>query len=425
MAALSNSLVLRRPRWKPEALLAAAWCLPSAALAGFLSVRASVWTPPPAALLLMGSPALLLLGRVLLWGWTFAALLENTSLILLGALGLASDLLLLDAGGVAFLLNSRFFLTEIFAIAICLIPAQLFARSTRERRYLAARNLMHFIFHSALLLAIWPLLILQFCGGNWHVWAERSSAANKLYLQLLFLPCVLLVTAMQEFHSRGGGTPMPNDAPRNLVTTGVFSYVANPMQIGKFGVLFGWGLFLKNPFVVAAALLGLLYSASIARWKEDRDLTARFGTAWTNYHRNVRRWLPRWRPWIEAASDHEVAALYLDLDCGPCGHLGTWFAAQRLSGLRILPLKAHPSQSLSRITYRFAGGTHEICGTDAIARSLEHLHLAWAFCGWMLRLPVIVWAAELIANAVCPRPVQCQIASQHLTVDLSSREGST
>jgi len=32
---------------------------------------------------------------------------------------------------------------------------------------------------------------------------------NKFYLQFLIIPCVFLITAMQEFHAAGRGTPMP------------------------------------------------------------------------------------------------------------------------------------------------------------------------------------------------------------------------
>lgn len=408
MASQTSSLGWPELRKKPQAFLAAAWCLPAAALAGFLSVRLGVWQPPSPTPLLMGAPAILLLGRILVWGWAFAAFFGETSLVVLAALGLAVDLLLLKAGNITFRLDWQFLLTEIFAIGLCLIPAQLFARWTRDQRHLTVRNLMHFTFHSALFLAIWPLLITQFCGGNWHAWAERSSAANKLYLQLLFIPCVLLLTAMQEFYSAGRGTPMPQDAPQNLVTTGVYAYVANPMQIGKFGVLFGLGLFVGNPFVVAAAFVGLLYSVSVARWREDRDLTARCGNAWTNYRRNVRRWLPRWRPWIAPSNEGHSAALYLDWECGPCSVLACWLVAQRPTGLRILPLSAHPFEVLTRITYGPAGEQRETHGIEAIARALEHIHLTWALCGWMLRLPMLSWFVQLVADAVSPpRPAIC------------------
>ncbi len=316
------------------ALLAAAWCLPAAALAGFLAMWFGAWTVPSSTLLLLGSPAIVLFGRVLFWGWAFAFLLEQASLIRLAALGVFVDVLLLYASRVSFHANPKFFLAESFAIGICLLPAQLFARWTQERQHLAARNLMHLCFHSALLLGVWPLLIMQLFGGNWHAWAERSSSANKFYLQFLFFPCVLLITAMQEFHAAGHGTPMPDDAPRRLVTTGIYSYVANPMQIGKFGVLSGWGLFWKNPWIVGAAFLGLLYSLTIARRKEDRDLTARFGADWAPYRRNVRRWLPRWRPWIGGGDATNSAALYLDLDCRPCSLIAPLMAIANITASR-------------------------------------------------------------------------------------------
>jgi len=418
MNALASSLGWPMFRTRPEAFLAAAWCLPAAAFAGFLSIRLGIWTFSATTLLLLGAPAILLLGRVLIWGWAFAAFLENASLVLLAALGFTLDLLLLALSGVAFRLDSRFLFTEIFAIGICLVPAQLFARWTREGQHLAARNLMHLVFHAALLLVTWPSLIMQLFGGDWRAWAERSSTANKFYLQLLFIPCVLLITAMQEFQAAGRGTPMPQDAPQNLVTTGVYAYVANPMQIGKFGVLFGWGLFWKNPWFVTVAFLGLLYSVSIARWREDRDLAARFGATWSNYRRHVPLWLPRWRPWIANSSAQDLAVLYLDLNCGPCAILARWLVAQRPTELRILPLSAHLSNEISRITYRPAGtGQREEYSLSAIARSLGHIHLAWAFCGWMLRLPLIAWTAKLITDAVNPaRANHCRPLPSHPSV---------
>jgi protein-S-isoprenylcysteine O-methyltransferase Ste14 len=402
MHPVANSLAESGFRRKnAAALLAAAWALPSAALAGFLAMQLGAWTIPSGTLLVLGSPAIVLLDRVLVWGWAFAFFADRVSLVRLAFLGVLFDLML-PLGRVSYQPSPQFLFAEALAVGVCLLPAQLFARWTRERSHLTVRNLMHLCFHSALLLGIWPLLITQFVGGNWHAWAERTSAANKFYLQFLIFPCVVLITAMQEFHVAGCGTPMPEDAPPRLVTTGIYSYVANPMQIGKFGVLLMWGLFWKNAWIVTAAFLGLLYSLTIARWNENRDMAARFGTEWRLYRRNVRRWLPRWRPWITTIHAHDSAALYLDLDCGPCGHFARWFAAQCPTHLRVLPLTAHFPDTLTRLTYRAARRHREVHGIQAIARAFEHLNLAWAFCGWMLRLPLIGWVAELITGAVSP-----------------------
>ena len=410
MRPVANSLAESEFRRKnAAALLAAAWALPSAAFVGFLTMQLDAWTVPSTTLLVLGSPAIVLLDRVLVWGWAFAFFADRVSLVRLAFLGVLLDLML-PLGRVSYQPSPQFLFGEALAVCICLVPAQLFARWTRERSHLTVRNLMHLCFHSALLLGVWPLVITQFLGGNWHALAERSSAANKFYLQFLIVPCVFLITAMQEFHATGRGTPMPEDAPRSLVTTGIFSYVANPMQIGKFGVLFFWGLFWKNAWIVAAAFLGLLYSLTIARWNEDRDMAPRFGTEWRLYRRNVRRWLPRWRPWIAAAGAADSAALYLDLDCGPCGHFARWFAAQCPTQLRVLPLTDHFPNTLTRITYRAVGGQLEVQGIHAIGRAFEHLNLAWAFCGWILRLPLIGWVAELITGAVSPSgPEHCNV----------------
>ena len=398
-----------RKRQRSAAILASAWCLPAAVLMGYIANRAGYWSEADTRAMLLGSPALVLLARVVVWGWAPALFLSEISLPLLCLAGIVCDFALLRLALPSLRLHSGFFFLEILSVLLCLVPAQLFARWTREGRHLAARNVLHVSFHAGLILGVWPLLIVQWFGGNWAAWAGRSTMLNKLYLQLLFVPGVLLLTGMQEFYEAGRGTPMPADAPRKLVTTGVYAYVANPMQIGKFGVLAGWGFFWRNPWIVAASFAGLLYSLTIARWREDRDMRDRFGEAWLLYRQSVRRWFPRWRPWIASeevvqaqspqTSVPSLATLYLDFRCGTCSQLVRWFLAQHPVGLRIRSLEDYPTRALSRITYQ-AGNGHPEEGIAAIARGLEHIHLGWAFCGWMLRLPVIREVSQLIADGV-------------------------
>jgi len=401
------------------AVLASAWCLPAAVLAGYIANRAGYWGHPAAGEMLLGSPALVLLARVVLWGWAAAFFLGEAWLPLLFAAAVVADLVLLRFTVPSLPIGAGFLALETLSVVLCLIPAQLFARWTRQGSQLAARNVLHFLFHAALLLGIWPLLIVQCFGGDWTAWTSRSSMLNKLYLQLLFIPGVLLLTGMQEFYQSGRGTPMPADAPQKLVTTGVYAYVTNPMQIGKFGVLAGWGLFWRNPWIVAVSFAGLLYSLTVARWREDRDMRRRFGAAWLLYRQNVRRWLPRWRPWVPPGRIRSVedsafpahATLYLDFRCGSCSQLVRWLLAQRLAGLQIRPIEDHPTRMLLRITYTAGHGHSEEEGIAAIARALEHIHLGWAFFGWMLRLPLVREVSQLIADAVsvspastCPTP---------------------
>ena len=76
-----------------------------------------------------------------------------------------------------------------------------------------------------------------------------------------------------------------------VVTTGVYRLTRNPMYLGLALILLGLAVYLASPW----ALLGpLVFAAYIARFQiapEERALTARFGTAYSAYCAQVRRWL--------------------------------------------------------------------------------------------------------------------------------------
>src|SRR6185503_10882409 len=119
----------------------------------------------------------------------------------------------------------------------------------------------------------------------------------SLIAQLLAAVGLLGLTAVQEFAERGGGTPVPFDPPKTIVTTGIYSYVRNPMQLSAVLLLLVLGAVLANWWVAASALVAHIYSAGLAGWDEDEDLRDRFGDDWIAYRRAVRVWVPRFRPW--------------------------------------------------------------------------------------------------------------------------------
>jgi hypothetical protein len=221
-------------------------------------------------------------------------------------------------------------------------------------------------------------------------------------LQALALPGLLGLTAVQEFVTRGGGTPVPFDPPRRLVTTGVYAYIANPMQLSAVVLLLLVGLVVRNPWVAAAGVMAHIYSAGLAGWDEDEDLRRRFGGAWMAYRSAVPRWIPRLRPWTEP--DCPAARLFVAESCGMCSEVGQWFARRKIRGLVIVAAETHPSQALRRITYEPADGSRAASGIAAVARALEHIHLGWAFVGFALRLPIVNPLAQLLADASGAEP---------------------
>ncbi len=197
---------------------------------------------------------------------------------------------------------------------------------------------------------------------------------------------------------------MPADPPRRLVTSGVYAYIANPMQIGKVVIVAGWGLFWGNYWLLAAAIAGLAYSVFVASGREDRDMEKRFPQSWSEYRRHVARWWPRWKPYhpFVGAAGSAPARLYLDLGCHPCRQLASWLEGQYPSGLMIRSIQ-HSSFQPERLTFDPGNGDEQDFGVVALARALEHLNLACAFVGWMVRLPGIALLAQLLADALDPR----------------------
>jgi protein-S-isoprenylcysteine O-methyltransferase Ste14 len=275
--------------------------------------------------------------------------------------------------------------------------AVLFARWTGRRTHLTARATVHVICHAVLLLWVLPR-VTEALGGGWHPFTLSASWETKLLWQVLLLPAVFLVSAVQEFAARGGGTPMPDDPPVRLVTTGLFAYVANPMQVGKLSILACWGALWGNPWLLAAAALGGAYSVFVACPREDLALEERYGASWRSYRAHVGRWWPRWRPWPMWTS----ARLYLDQDCPVCGQLGRWLESLAPPGLEVQPAVNHPDAPLARPAYEPGDGTPEEHGVVAVARALEHIHLGWAFLGCAVRLPLIRVVAQAVYDAVAP-----------------------
>ncbi|MFI5118360.1 MAG: methyltransferase family protein [Terriglobales bacterium] len=380
-------------------LLASGWALFATALAGLAATYfgfAALSAP-----LLLGTPPDLLLSRVLLGGFCTALCFPSVPILRLCGFAIAFDLTFCTvAGGVN---DLRSLAVQALIVALYFIPAQLFARWTRESRNLPVRASLHIIFHAGLLLGVLPALIVTCSGGNWNAPFARSSLMNKLYLQLLMVPAVVLISSVQEFARRGRGTPAPADPPHRLVTSGTYAYVANPMQVGKVLVVAGWGFFWWHPWMFVAALGGLLYSIGVASPREDTEMAQRFSTVWICYRQQVRRWWPRWKPYVDCSEDSSVAQirgarLYLRLECEPCSQLARWLR-QRTIGLLVLPIAEHRG----RITYDPGNGSMVEHGVVALARALEHVNLAWALFGGILRLPGIAWLAQLVADSLDPQ----------------------
>ncbi|HEY3043233.1 MAG TPA: hypothetical protein VGJ39_04375 [Vicinamibacterales bacterium] len=379
------------------AVMASIWNVPVVLALHLAAAHFGWWQFDARGGLLLGMPVEMYLSWAWLWGAVLALAFPSLSLGTVMAIALGADMALMPALTPVLRLGPAWYQGEVVGLLAGVLPGQLLARWTARRERLAGRAVLQVLAFTGLMLFVLPAIVIEGSGGAWRNPLDRPAWQISLIVQLLAFPALLGLTAVQEFVTRGRGTPVPFDPPQRLVTSGLYAYIRNPMQLSAVVLLFLLGLVLQNPWLSAAGVMAHLYSVGLAGWDEGEDLRERFGAEWIAYRQSVRAWVPRFRPWHPP--DRPSARLFVAESCGMCCEVGRWFKHRGARQLAIVPAESHPSGALRRITYEPGDGSREAAGVEAIARALEHTHLGWALVGCLLRLPVICQLAQLLTDA--------------------------
>lgn len=114
-----------------------------------------------------------------------------------------------------------------------------------------------------------------------------------LSLALLLLGIGTYTRCVWDFARGGRGTPSPFEPPRILVLRGLYRNVRNPLYLGYFAVLLGESAFFESWSLMRYAAVFFLTAHLVVVLYEEPHLGRKFGKAYDNYRKSVRRWLPR------------------------------------------------------------------------------------------------------------------------------------
>lgn len=263
----------------------------------------------------------------------------------------------------------QWFWGVVFVFLVAHLPAIYLAKWTEQDKHLPLRCALLAIMTGGMIFAIVPSLVMQAMGGNWEL-LDRPAWALLVTIIVLGLVSAIGLSANQSLCLQGNGTPIPLDPTKRLVTTGIYAYVSNPMQLSAALGFLVLGMFLLNVWIMAAALMAWVFVQGMVRWHHRHDLLKRFPEGWPEYKANVSEWAPRWKPWIK-----DEARL----------HLGAHQTVLRrilasAEGLRVLET-AGPAR------YENPAHLSDFRGLPAVLAALMHVNFAWMICAAALLIP--------------------------------------
>lgn len=137
----------------------------------------------------------------------------------------------------------------------------------------------------------WVALRVRIFDQNFGI--SLPDAAVIPGVILMVIGALLGLACAGVFVLQGRGTPAIFDAPRAFVVVGPYKYVRNPMYIGGLLLLMGFGFYERSISVLIFAVVLCLIVHLLVVFYEEPNLKRKFGTAYGDYQKAVRRWIPR------------------------------------------------------------------------------------------------------------------------------------
>jgi protein-S-isoprenylcysteine O-methyltransferase Ste14 len=123
----------------------------------------------------------------------------------------------------------------------------------------------------------------------------QATRAVGILLIVVGLPG--LVDSFARFALQGLGTPAPIAPTQNLVVTGLYRHVRNPIYVSVVAVILGQAtLFGDWRVMTYGGIMWLAFHTFVLTYEEP-VLAQRFGAQYENFRANVPRWIPRLSPW--------------------------------------------------------------------------------------------------------------------------------
>jgi protein-S-isoprenylcysteine O-methyltransferase Ste14 len=377
-------------------MVAVLWQLPALLLLHLLATRFGWWRFDAPSDQLLGLPIDVWVGWALWWGPIAALALRWVPAWLLVAASVAIDLATMPLLAPLVTLGPGWLVGEVAAVGLCLGPALLLARLTREDRQARRRAMFHTLGWGGYMVLVLPACALAYEGRELaDLYRAPASLLDWALLAGVGFLLFVGVAATAEFARAGDGTPIPLDPPKRVVVSGPYAFIANPMQVISAAVMLMFAAYAGSWGLALVGAMFVVFDTVYATWYNRAHIAHALPEAWRDYRGAVGEWRMRWRPHAPGEAHVEIAP------DGPARWLwnrGWPWLSRRLAG-RITVTSA-PRPGFTRLAYRLPERGIEESGVRAAARILEHGPLPFAVLGWSLRFPYLGGALQRLTGLV-------------------------
>jgi protein-S-isoprenylcysteine O-methyltransferase Ste14 len=148
-------------------------------------------------------------------------------------------------------------------------------------------SLFYLVFEAGLFALYIPLALLR-TGPR-----IEPGVISFLAIPLWLIGGLIVLRCFWDFTLSGRGTPMPIDPPKELVVTGFYRYVRNPIYVGVLSIFLGHFLWFGHWALLIYAVFAFLGVHLFIVFYEEPTLKRKFGVAYEDYLKRVPRWIPR------------------------------------------------------------------------------------------------------------------------------------
>ncbi|MCV0396796.1 MAG: isoprenylcysteine carboxylmethyltransferase family protein [Rhizobiaceae bacterium] len=146
----------------------------------------------------------------------------------------------------------------------------------------------------------WPPIIYLaavLAGLALHVWVPLPwfgpPMADILFMIGILVAAAVVLLYVQAIRAmkRANTTIHPHKGSDHLVTEGPFKLSRNPLYLGNSAFMVALGLIAGGPWLIIMAVIASIATTKLAIVREEKHLEARFGKAFRDYRKTVRRWI--------------------------------------------------------------------------------------------------------------------------------------